>query len=304
LKDKCRNILVLGECHAAVFNGLLLYNMPYCRADKLSEDVLSGVDAVIVTSPDAYGATKDIETIRKLIGQRLLLVDEAHGAHYAFCSLLPVSAVKYADITVNSMHKTMPVYTGGALLHSNNAELDSAIITYRRMAHSTSPSYLVMATMDYARALFLENGELMYKEVLEAIEKLELPIGYTRILNDDFSRLVLSTGNRGKEVYQKLSEAGIYLEMYDNDRVVFIVTPFNRELLGKVEEVLKRDIIVKASNNNKDKYLYLEGKIAKEDIGLYPPCVPVILKGEVITRKKIEYVIENIERAYGLRDEN
>ncbi len=329
IRENCRGALVLGACHASVFNGLRLFGIPFARSNRLDADSLSEVDAIITTSPDVYGKVQDIKAIRELIGERLLIVDEAHGAHYAFCSRLPQSAARYADIVMNSMHKTLPVYTGGAVLHTDSAMLDKAICSTRRMIHTTSPSYLVMASMDYARALFEKEGESLYGGVAESVARFTLPKDYSRIVSDDFSRVVIGTKGRGERVSAALEGGGIFPEMHDTDNVVLIVTPYNKEYLPKVQELLHDTAFQSA-----DKALSavagsthsvaagsthsavagkipsviadcnLIGRIAKRDIGLFPPCVPIILKGEVITAKKLGIVLASRDRAYGLDDEN
>ncbi len=303
LKETGADIIVLGDCHAAVYNGLKLFGIPFSKAESLDGITLCKSTAVITTSPDVYGNIKDIRGIREAIGDRLLIVDEAHGAHFAFSRLLPRSATAYADIVVNSMHKTMPVYTGGALLHTNNSRLYTLLKDSRKLVHTTSPSYLVMASMDYARAYYQSEGERLYKEVNESVAALRLPEGYRVKAADDRTRLVISTGQRGKSTYEALERQGVYAEMHDKDSVVFIVTPLNKDKLNKVVEVLREAHTSVDLNNACEKYHYLLGKRAKQDIGLYPPCIPVILKGELITQSKLDYVMDNIERAYGLDDE-
>lgn len=304
IKEKCGKALVLGAAHASVFNGLRLFNIPYTMSDKLDADSLRGIDAVITTSPDVYGRTKDIKAIRAVVGERLLIVDEAHGAHYAFSELLPPSATRYADIVMNSMHKTLPVYTGGAVLHTNSAALDKAVCSARRMVHTSSPSYLVMASMDYARAVFLRDGESLYKSVADSIAALKLPDGYSLLKNDDFSRMVIKTGGRGREVSAALEKAKIYAEMHDNDSVVLIITPYNCRHLITLETFLCNERIEAAPTFSDTMYKELIGSIAPRDIGLFPPCVPIIQRGEIITAEKLNIVLASADRAYGLDDEN
>src|SRR5699024_9341484 len=121
----------------------------------------------------------------------LSVADSAHGAHFAFSRLLPRSLTHTADITVVSMHKTMDVYGGGALLCANGRHADS-LAAYRSLVHTTSPSYLTMASIDFARAVWERDGEEFYKDIAEKTSALSLPNGYTAVRTDDISRLVIN----------------------------------------------------------------------------------------------------------------
>lgn len=124
--------------------------------------------AILLTSPDYYGGCADLQAIARIAHQHniLLLVDEAHGAHLSFGGgLLPQSAMAAgADACVQSGHKTLPVLTQGAYLH-----VSAGAITGRRLCtadfdrlipvfQTSSPSFPIAATLDYARACLDRYG--------------------------------------------------------------------------------------------------------------------------------------------------
>jgi arginine decarboxylase len=146
--------------------------------------------AVLLTHPDYYGGCLDLAAIAEVVHshQALLLVDEAHGAHLAFGQgLLPAGALQSgADACVQSGHKTLPVLTPGAWLHlSAEAILANrvSVADVERMIpvfQTSSPSFAIAATMDYARAWLEQSGRQAIEVQLKALARLvnELPDGF------------------------------------------------------------------------------------------------------------------------------
>ena len=112
--------LIFGAAHASVYNAMRAFSLRAYHADDFSEDmeIPSDVKTVIFTSPDYFGNCLPLEKIYPFFHKKGInvLVDSAHGAHFAFSSKLPVSASEYADLAILSMHKTLPVLTGGSVL--------------------------------------------------------------------------------------------------------------------------------------------------------------------------------------------
>ena len=113
--------------------------------------------ALVVTSPDYFGNTLDLEYIKGLCEScgAALIVDAAHGSHFAFCDRLPVSATGYGDLVIHSFYKTMPVMTGGAL-HCKESTPKRAAFALSEI-HTTSPSYPVMLSIESAVAVMSEG---------------------------------------------------------------------------------------------------------------------------------------------------
>lgn len=292
LKKHVQKVCVIGNPHKSVINALELFGLSYTIDKK-------GIpsDAFIVTTPDYFGKVTDYSYLKKEYPSSIILVDEAHGAHFTFSPLLPKSATNYADLVVNSMHKTLPVFTGGALLHTTDTFFDDAW-ELRGRIHSTSPSYLIMASMDYARAYLEEKGASLYSELKEEIDSLALPKGFSIDKNDDFTRLVINVPNHtnGYAVSRGLEKQGIFVEMATFDKLVLIVTPFNKDKLKLLKNLDELPLFC----DNKIGLSYLIGKIATRDIGLYPPSTLLVKKGEVISADTVKIMEREYPRVFGI----
>ncbi|MDR1440015.1 MAG: DegT/DnrJ/EryC1/StrS family aminotransferase, partial [Clostridiales bacterium] len=134
--------------------------------------------AIFLTRPDYYGNTCDIEPIAEIARRHgiPLLVDEAHGAHLCFSGRLPVSALAAgADFCVQSAHKTLPALTQAAYAHmSARAAADGALAARfsgaLRALQTSSPSFVLLASLDYAREYMQERGEAELGRVLDQCE--------------------------------------------------------------------------------------------------------------------------------------
>ena len=301
LCERGKRIAFLGEMHKSFHAAVRLFSLDCVYADTLAALETEKFDVIAVTSPNYFGQVKDIEAIASFArakGARLI-VDEAHGAHFAFSSRLPTSAVKYADYTVHGMHKTLPVYTGGALLHVRDA-LYGAACEARAEVIGTSPSYLVMSSMDYARSLFEEKGEAMYETVYHSVSRVkEKYPTLTFLENDDFTRVVLLRKGGGKALAAALEREGIFAEASDADKVTFIVTPYNHRYLDKA---CKIDANYDEKNAEYPALSALIGKVSARDVGVYPPGVPLVKAGETFTEAHVAVLQENLDRLFGTVD--
>ncbi len=142
----------------------------------LREDPAIG--AVLVTSPDYYGRiapTRQLAAVCHRHG-RTLLVDAAHGAHFAFVPVLEKQCAlrQGADIVIQSAHKTLPALTGAALLHISGEAVasgrvrPSAIDAALGLWQGSSPSLLIAATADWARAWMAVHAPVRAAELISA----------------------------------------------------------------------------------------------------------------------------------------
>ncbi|MEM9448907.1 MAG: aminotransferase class I/II-fold pyridoxal phosphate-dependent enzyme [Cyanobacteria bacterium P01_E01_bin.6] len=126
--------------------------------------------AVLVTYPTYYGVGCDLEAIATLTHHHgiPLLVDEAHGAHFAFHPDLPPSALSQAaDLTVQSTHKVLSALTQASMLHIQGDRIQSDRVSRAlQLVQSSSPSYLLLASLDAARAQMQENGMTLMAHTL------------------------------------------------------------------------------------------------------------------------------------------
>lgn len=131
--------------------------------------------AVLIVYPTYYGVCGDIQAIADLTHAAgiPLLVDEAHGAHFAFHSNLPISALSAgADLTVQSTHKTLSALTQASMLHVQGDRIDRDRISRSlQLVQSTSPNYLLLASLDAARAQMATEGEALIAETLKLADQ-------------------------------------------------------------------------------------------------------------------------------------
>lgn len=129
--------------------------------------------AVLITSPTYQGVCSDLAAIAQEVHRRsqLLLVDEAHGAHFSFHDELPMSAIEAgADLAVQSTHKMLGSLTGSAMLHGKGGRYDrDRLRMMLGMIQTSSPSYLMLLSLDAARFQFAQDGHHLLDRALRAI---------------------------------------------------------------------------------------------------------------------------------------
>ncbi|MEO1147202.1 MAG: aminotransferase class I/II-fold pyridoxal phosphate-dependent enzyme [Cyanobacteria bacterium J06638_22] len=127
--------------------------------------------AVLLVSPTYYGVCSDVAAIAHLVHQHNipLLVDEAHGAHLAFHPDLPTGALESgADLVVQSTHKVLSSLTQSAMLHSQGSRISPARVQAAlTLVQSTSPSFLLLASLDAARQQMAESGFALMAQTVE-----------------------------------------------------------------------------------------------------------------------------------------
>ena len=292
------------------------------KADEI-EKLLCETNAKIVyiTSPNYFGQTADVEKIAALSHEHgaLLIVDQAHGAHFPFSDKLPKSAcIQGADIVVCSAHKTLAALTQGAYLHINDLSLKDEVLFRLRAVQTSSPSFPIMASLDIARAKAEEDKD-KYDEIIDHVMRIKeelLKSGIETLETDDPLKLVVDMSTRGGGFYAKerLEEKCIFPEMADLVYVCFIVTPCDTiEELDKLKDAIVNlkeinmihqedlpklpcvpfEMSIREATCKKQikKSLYkVIGKISARDIGVYPPGVPIIAPGQRITKEAVEYI--------------
>ena len=127
--------------------------------------------AVMIIYPTYYGVCGDIKAIAKLTHEYNipLIVDEAHGAHFAFHPELPISALNAgADLTVQSIHKTLGAMTQASMLHVQGNRINiNRVNKALQLTQSTSPSYLLLASLDAARQQIALQGKELLTQTLQ-----------------------------------------------------------------------------------------------------------------------------------------
>lgn len=277
--------------------------------------------AVYITTPDYLGNTVDIKSLSLVCKKRkvLLLVDNAHGAYLKFLenSLHPIDCG--ADMCCDSAHKTLSCLTGGAYLHlskSCDKELVNQAQTALSLFGTTSPSYLILQSLDGLNAYLADGYREKLKNTITAVELVKNNLinhGYTLVGKEPL-KITLSTkqyGYTGYEVNEYLKKYNIFSEFYDQDYIVFMLSvELKKKNLFTLEKALK-------TLPKKDS-VYIEPPIlTPKEIGLSfndalfspsenlpvddakgrilssvavscPPAVPIVVCGEIIDQNAIE----------------
>ena len=236
--------LLAANCHKAVYHALYLRNLiptyVYPQMDPkwwinggISSDKVERalaenpeIKAVLLTSPTYDGVVSDIEKIAEIVHRYEipLIVDEAHGAHFHFSNYFPTSAAELgADLVIQSFHKTLPSMTQTAVLHNCSDRVDSRLIRrFMGIYQSSSPSYILMASMDACMEKMSSDGNEMFREFTKILEKarrrlseckyirlVSPEIGTAGVFDYDRSKLLFSTryaSMTGSELAQILLE--------------------------------------------------------------------------------------------------
>lgn len=350
-------ILLPRNIHKSVINALILsggkpvyiqpefyeefgisLNVSYCKVKEALEKN-SDIKAIFLLNPTYYGACCDLEKIIKLCKKYsvLVLIDEAHGAHFPFHDNLPPSAMKLqADMAAVSMHKT-----GGALTQASALLLNTTNISEQKvrqtinMLQSTSASYLLMSSLDGARYNMVNNGEKQLTKALNLSKYAKLKLNQIpgiRVINHnsnkntgldfiDETKLCINvkglniTGFRVYDIlyqdfdiqvelgdlYNILALVSIGTTKDDIDRLIdaleIISKKFkNENILGELH-ISQINPIVKMNPRNayygEKESIELEdsvNRICGENIMAYPPGIPIISPGEIITAEILDYI--------------
>lgn len=173
-------ILIARNCHKSVYHAAILqgltvhyYEPPVLETYGICAGVCAkgiallleeypNCSAVVVTSPTYEGILSDVDAIARAVHGRdkILIVDEAHGAHLGLQGAEPYGAlVQGADLVIHSLHKTLPAMTQTALLHVQGERVDRGKLRrYLAMLQTSSPSYVLMASIDSCIRYLEENG--------------------------------------------------------------------------------------------------------------------------------------------------
>ncbi len=286
--------------------------------------------AVLMVYPTYYGVCGDVKAIATLTHSSNipLIVDEAHGAHFAFHPQLPQSALAAgADISVQSTHKVLGALTQASMLHLQGNRIDiDRISKALQLVQSTSPSYLLLASLDAARHQMAIHGKQIMSRTLSLAEAARTRIAQIPGLSVfdpdtytlDKTRLTVTvsgcgfTGYAAEEILDRL---GVTAELATWQNLTFIISlgntksdieqliqgltklaqqpqtynllPLNRPNIPKLG-ILPREAFFAVTET-----LTLRetsDRICAELVCPYPPGIPVLMPGEIITTDALEYL--------------
>lgn len=302
------------------------------HAEDLEKAIIESLPtAVYLTNPDYLGNLLDIKSLASVCKKHnvLLAIDNAHGAYLRFFepSLHPIDLG--ADLCCDSAHKTLPVLTGGAYLHlseSLNQVWKNDVKHFMEYFSSTSPSYLIMASLDAANKVLDTTFKNSLFECVRRVDGLKNTLiqhGYT-ILSGEPMKITISTkefGYTGNEIANLLMECDIYPEFYDSDYIVLMPSPYNtKDDLKRLETCLcgieRKPILInkppkleqskKAMNVRQALFsssITLDvskslGQVCSSVTVSCPPAILPVIPGEVISESSIEvmkyYGIETV----------
>lgn len=382
--DKGDSIIVARNCHISVYNAIILNeldaNYVYPQYDdeygyykgislreikdtvEKNESMGKDIKAVVITSPTYEGNVSDIKNIAAYLHEHNipLIVDEAHGAHFKFSCEFPQTAVEQgADIVINSVHKTLPSLTQTAVMHINYGYVNvSKVKRYWNIYQSTSPSYILMGSIDRCMSIIEKDGEYLFENYISKLKILRNKLGQLKniklIDSDDISKIVIGCDNAKKLYDILLNEYGIQLEMsslkyaiamtsiFDSaeyyDRFYNALCEIDRRynanninnsannnqnyaehynIFNNTLSIKKADIkvniadfknealmsIAKALNegdkNGYDKIMMndssLYGRISAKMVYVYPPGIPILCPGEIISENVVNIISKAID---------
>jgi arginine decarboxylase len=326
--------------------------------------------AVMIVYPTYYGVCGDVEAIARITHQYNipLLVDEAHGAHFAFHPQLPIAALAAgADLSVQSIHKTLGAMTQASMLHVQGDRININRVTKAlQLVQSTSPSYILLASLDAARQQMALHGKELMSRTLQLADEartrisqipglsvLEISptnltppnppslVGKGGILSPsptrggvgerfalDKTRLTVTVsglGLTGFEAEEILDQLGITAEFASLQHLTFIISLGNtaEDIQQLVQGFMTLAQMMSVNKNKKDLKLpklvwddfinlgnsvrmspreafFAESKtlpieetrecICAEIVCPYPPGIPILMPGEIITANAIAYL--------------
>ena len=314
---------------------------------KAAFELYPEAKALILTHPTYYGVTNDAmsEVIDLAHSFSVpVLVDEAHGAHFIAEGKFPASTLALgADVVVQSAHKTLPALTMGSYIHINSSRVSHEKINrYLRMLQSSSPSYLLLASLDDARHFIETYGHedhqsftrqrQQFVDGLKTINSLEV------IEVDDPLKLLLRVPRyTGYTLQKQLERKGIYVELADPVQVLLILPmlkarhqfPF-AEIRMKIKSAVERCMKLPRDKMDIDymhdlqaistlavsykelstaesewlSYTKAAGRICAGMVIPYPPGIPLVVRGEQITTAKLEMLADYLASGATIQGEH
>ncbi len=347
-----KQLIMARNCHKSVFNALSLGEIRpvYVYPEMIEKYGISGavspaeiehlimknqdVEAILITSPNYYGVCSDIRAIAQIAHKysKVLIVDEAHGAHLHFSEVLPPSAIQSgADLVINSTHKTLGSFTQSAALLYNTDLVDPYILEDKlQCIQSTSPSYLLMTSMDINAKILEKHRHTLMNEWIQNLNQF-----YDRISNIpgvetmgkmeglDWTKINLSMGELGITGSQLdkilLDEYNIYIELFTGDWIMAITGIGNTKndydrFADALEDISSKvrssGLQIHRTEHKSDRLIppkqaeMFEIPVEKKRVKLsesagmicgssiipYPPGIPLICPGERIEADAIAYV--------------
>lgn len=272
---------------------------------------------VFITSPDYLGRLAPVKEIAEVCHRHglPLLVDNAHGAYLAFLeeNLHPIALG--ADMCCDSAHKTLPVLTGGAYLHAGNGKYSPELKRCMALFGSTSPSYLIMASMDMCNRYLAGSFRADLAETVRRVGEIKRRFEFMTVKDTEPLKVTFcayTCGLRGYALAAQLRRGGVETEYADETHAVLMFSPSNTEedftrTEAAAEMLMCPRILLrppefelaKPERKMSPREAFFAEKeeipiddaadrIAAENVTVCPPCVPIAAAGEVIDENIIK----------------
>ncbi len=329
LSRENKNILIARNCHKSVYNAVEILGLnPFYILPEMTEIGTFGaispqkteqyikeynIGIVVITSPTYDGVISDISEIYNICKKHgvYLFVDSAHGAHLT-------DACKNCDLCVVSLHKTLPALTQTAMLNVYSECVNLDILKHGLSIFETSsPSYILLASIDECMRYMKNHPESLkvLEDRLLSFYKNVSTLKNIRVTHfDDLGKIII-TASDGYLLMEMLREENIELEMASEKYALAMATVMDTDesleklssALFKIDkffsfcadvESMKIPLPEKSMNisdtvNIKGEFYDIkkaEGKISLEYIWSYPPGIPILAPGEIISSEIIEYL--------------
>lgn len=348
-----------GNCHQAVYNGMILAGSspiflpvdidPQTGVELgVSPETLEKaikefpeIKLLILTMPNYYGFCYRYEEIMTVAKRNKIkiIIDEAHGAHFNFLEDSCPNGIKAGgDIVVQSWHKTLPVFNQGSILLQGQDLEGINLRESINMFQTTSPSYLIMSTLDKAADYMSENRQKIidsgkqWKEFFQKLDFQNLRIFSRKDGFKDPFKILFSSEKKGRKIFKKvlLEKYQIQPEIIEENRVLLmlpllfdkglaenilkafieidalLIKEFKSE---EIKEPARKDLVMMTKSPMELSFLKkikvpLEdslGKICGQKVLKYPPGIPLVYPGEILQEEIVCYLKKH-KINYSLQD--
>lgn len=343
VKNLGDKMIINRTAHKSVYNALKLCGIEPIILDFNGEDIVKETELALennpttigafFTYPDYFGNVFNAKAVRLAIKKagKLLLLDNAHGAHIRFTSP-EIYAGEFADIWVDSAHKTLPALNQGAMLFCSNAKLFDSLLSAVNIFSTTSPSYPIMASVEYG-VKYMDSEWKKLKHAFETnrndLKVLVKDLGASVLESSDIFKLTIDFSPLKLDAFsveKLLAKQGVFVELNDGDKILLMFSALNtREDFKKTYSAIKQAVSLASEKKETEKqsevkvnrvmpyitatekeseYIKLKsaiGRVCAENIGVFPPCYPLVTAGEEITDSAV-FVLTNAEYTFGIKD--
>ena len=343
-------VIVPRNSHKSVFNACRLFNLePVIVQGAEADGVLQhpshelietlivndvNIAGMLVTSPDYYGNLAPLKEYAEVLKKydRILVVDGAHGSHLALNEGRVGYAGVYADMWVDGVHKSLPTLTQGAVVCVNDEKLLPRAKDAMGIFRTTSPSFPVMASVEYGVKYYVNNPKL-FTRTLTALQEVKSALGAAGITfypTPDWTKLLVDFKPLGISPYiaeDMIKKKGIYPEFNDGRYILFYLSPsVDPARLNEFKNVLLavcaqkklvntyRDVPLIPVADRTYSFLYAYrrkwewvslndavGRMCADNAGISPPCLPVLIAGEMISKEAVE-LLKEAKGTFGISD--